>query len=314
MLDAKSLLLELYYRASWPYRWWWHRRAAARRREPVVVLFCHRIADDRANPWTASNRTFARQIEWLARHFRIVALEEAQRRIRGGNDRPCASITFDDGYAENCRQAIPLLIRRQIPCTYFVTLENVLQGKPFAHDVARGDRFPPNDLEQLRAMADAGIEIGAHTYTHPDLAQVTDEDRLYREVVEAGRELQALLGRPVRYFAFPFGQHDNLTSRAFQLARDAGYEAVCSAYGGYNFPGDDAFHLQRIHLDDDMIRLKNRATVDPRKVKTPRFAHETTDAKQSAVGAPEGVAHGLADERIAPTDCGPAALIEQRSH
>jgi peptidoglycan/xylan/chitin deacetylase (PgdA/CDA1 family) len=283
MPPGKLLLLELYYRATCPYRWWWHRRAAAADREPVIVLFYHRIADDRASAWTTSNRTFARQIEWLARHFDLVSLEEAQRRIRVGNDRPCASITFDDGYAENCRAAIPLLIRRRIPCTYFVTLENAIEGKPFPHDVAEGNRFPPNDLDQLRAMADAGIEIGAHTYTHADLAQVTDEEQLHREVVEAGRELQARLGRPVRYFAFPFGQHVNLIYRAFQLAREAGYEAVCSAYGGYNFPGDDAFHLQRVHVDDDMIRLRNRATVDPRKVATPRFVYETGASEPSAV-------------------------------
>jgi len=290
VLDFKLLLLELYYRATGPYRWWWHRRAAAAHREPVVVLFYHRIADDRANPWTTSNRHFARQIEWLARHFQIVSLEEAQRRIREGNGRPCVSITFDDGYAENCREAIPMLIRRRIPCTYFVTLENALRGEPFAHDVAQGNRFAPNDLEQLRAMADAGIEIGAHTYTHPDLAQVTKEDQLYREVVEAGRELGDLLGRPVRYFAFPFGQPANLTSRAFQLAWEAGYEAVCSAYGGYNFPGDDAFHLQRIHVDDDMIRLRNRATVDPRKIKTPRFVYEIqVDRKQAEAHGPRPV-------------------------
>lgn len=290
MLDFKLLLLELYYRASCPYRWWWHRRAAAADREPVVVLFYHRIADDRANPWTTSNGRFARQIQWLARHFQIVSLEEAQRRIREGNRQPCVSVTFDDGYADNCREAIPMLIRRRIPCTYFVTLDHVLQGKPFAHDVARGNRFAPNSLEQLRAMADAGIEIGAHTYTHSDLAQVAEEDELHREVVEAGRELGGLLGRPVRYFAFPFGQPVNLTSRAFQLAWEAGYEAVCSAYGGYNFPGDDPFHLQRIHVDDDVIRLKNRATVDPRKVKTPRFAYEIeVDRREAETRGPRPV-------------------------
>jgi len=285
VVHFRLLLLELYYRASCPYRWWWHRRAAAAHREPVVVLFYHRIADDRANAWTTSHRHFARQIEWLARHFQIVSLEEAQRRIRVGNDRPCASITFDDGYAENCRAAIPTLIRRRIPCTYFVTLDHVLHGEPFAHDVAQGNRFAPNSLKQLRAMAGAGIEIGAHTYTHPDLARITDEDRLRREVVEAGRELADLLGRPVRYFAFPFGQRENLTSRAFQLAREAGYEAVCSAYGGYNFPGDDPFHLQRIHVDDDLVRLKNRATVDPRKIETPRFTYEVP-ADRGRVEAP----------------------------
>ncbi len=65
-------------------------------------------------------------------------------------------------------------------------------------------------------------------------------------MVAAGEELQAALGRPVRYFAFPFGLHANLNAAAFALARGAGYEAVCSGYGGFNFPGDDAFHLQRI--------------------------------------------------------------------
>jgi hypothetical protein len=55
------------------------------------------------------------------------------------------------------------------------------------------------------------------------------------------------------------------------MARDAGYRGVCSAYGGYNFPGDDAFHLQRIHGDAEMIRLKNWITMDPRKLTVPRF-------------------------------------------
>jgi peptidoglycan/xylan/chitin deacetylase (PgdA/CDA1 family) len=277
MPDWKSFPLALYYHGTRPYRWWWMRRAAARHRVPVVVLFYHRIADDRANRWTTSHRTFARQIDWLARHFEIVSLAEAQRRVQSGhNTRPCVSITFDDGYAENCQKALPLLVHRKIPCTYFVTLENLLNGEPFRQDLDQGNRFPPNTLEQLRAMAAAGIEIGAHAYTHSDLAQVTDQRQLQREIVESGKRLEALVDQPVRYFAFPFGQHANLTSRAFQLAREAGYEAVCSAYGGYNFPGDDPFHLQRIHVDD-MIRLKNRTTVDPRKTRTPRFLYAAPD-------------------------------------
>ncbi len=289
MQSLKTALLHLYYYASRPYRWWRRLRSAAEHRLPVVVLFYHRIADYRANPWTTSHRTFARQIHWLARHFDLVSLEEAQRRIRTGEGaRPAVSITFDDGYAENCRQAIPLLVRHRIPCTYFVTLRNVLDGEPFAHDAIRGDRFPPNNLEQLRAMAAAGIEMGNHTYTHADLGKMTDPHQLYREVVEAGRELEALVERPVRYFAFPFGHYANVSSRAFHLARQSGYEGVCSAYGGYNFPGDDPFHLQRIHVDDDMIRLKNHATVDPRKIGVPRFVFLPAGSRLPAADAGEG--------------------------
>jgi len=272
----KRLLLTFYYHGSCPWRWWNRRRAVAQSRVPVIVLFYHRIADDRASGWTLSQRKFLRQMRWLKAHFELISLAEARRRVLlGANHRPCVSITFDDGYADNCREAIPWLVKERIPCTYFVTLQNVLSGQPFAHDLALGHRLLPNTLEQLRAMAAAGIEIGAHTYTHPDLAQITDPRRLYYEVVSAREHLQQVVGCPVRYFAFPFGQRANLSREAFEMARQAGYEAVCSAYGGYNFPGDDAFHLQRIPADQQMIRLKNWTTVDPRKVGWPRFVYES---------------------------------------
>jgi peptidoglycan/xylan/chitin deacetylase (PgdA/CDA1 family) len=271
----KSVLLHAYYHGSRPYRCWQRARAISEHRCPVTILFYHRVADYGPNDWTMSNRTFVRQIDWLRENFDIVSLGEAQNRIRTSDStRPCVSITFDDGYADNCSQAMPYLIKSQVPCTYFVTLGNLVSGEPFPHDTARGDSFPPNNLDQLKAMAAAGIEIGAHTRTHCDLGAVTDHEQLHDEVVTSGEELQRLVGNPVRYFAFPFGQYANLNPAAFQMAYDAGYEAVCSAYGGYNFPGDDAYHLQRIHADDDMIRIKNRATIDPRKLNVRRYEYQ----------------------------------------
>lgn len=276
----KQLLLQLYCYGSHPVRWWNRLCAEAQGKAPAMVLFYHRVADDRANAWTVSNRTFARQIGWLKRRFELVSLEEVQRRLRGdsGAQRPCVSITFDDGYADNCHQAIPLLIKQRIPCTYFVTLQNVLDGQPFGHDLAAGNPLVPNTLEQLRAMAAAGVEIAAHTYTHADLGGITDRGRLRYEVVSAGRDLQEAIGRPVRYFAFPFGQHVNLSRQAFEMAQKAGYQAACSAYGGYNFPGHDPFHLQRIPVDGVMVRLKNWVTVDPRKTDTRRFDWQSAAA------------------------------------
>ncbi len=268
----KYLLLNAYYHGSLPARWLQRRAYAQALRVPVVVLFYHRVADEVTDEWTLSNRTFARQVRWLKRHFELISLDEAQRIIRcGENRRPCASITFDDGYADNCREAVPLLIKEQIPCTYFVTARNVLEGVPFPHDVAAGCPREPNSIEQLRAMASAGIEIGAHTYTHANLGRLTDARELHREIVTAGDMLAEAVGRPMRFFAFPFGRHRNLSPAAFRMAREAGYEAVCSAYGGYNFPGDDPFHLQRVPADPWMVRLKNWATIDPRKLKIPRY-------------------------------------------
>jgi len=61
--------------------------------------------------------------------------------------------------------------------------------------------------------------------------------------------------------------HENLSNAAFRVAVEAGLAGVCSAYGGYNFPGDDAFHLRRFHADCEFVRFKNWLTIDPRKLR-----------------------------------------------
>ncbi len=283
----KNLLLSTYYYGSLPLRQWRLSQLARQGRSPVMVLFYHRVANANVNPWTISRERFRRQIDWMEKNFDIVSLEEAQRRVRNtGNIRPAVSITFDDGYAENYEYALPMLVERRIPCTYFVTTDNILKGKPFPHDLANGVALPPNSIQQIQWMSEQGIEIGAHTQTHLDLGPIEDEETLYREVVLPGQILGNYIQRPVRYFAFPFGQHRNMNSTVFNMARATGYEGVVSAYGGYNFPGDDPFHLQRIHADPEMIYLKNWLTCDPRKIKmTQRFQYtiDTWQPQQEGV-------------------------------
>lgn len=282
----KTVALDAYRRLTSPFRAWYMRRLAARSCAPVVILYYHRVADRDPVPWSLTNEQFASHICWLRDRFDMISIEEAQRRIDvGSNKGPAVHITFDDGYAENCDQALPLLIQQQIPCTYFVTLHNVQYGEPFPHDLKVGKRFPPNTMSQLRELAEAGIEIGTHTRTHPDLGRISDPDRLYDEVVTAREELQEALGRSIRYFAFPFGMPWNLNKSVFHLAREVNYEAVCSAYGGYNFPGDDGFHLQRAHGDPELSRIKNIVTLDPRKLFLAGYKYATPkEAQRELVG------------------------------
>jgi peptidoglycan/xylan/chitin deacetylase (PgdA/CDA1 family) len=270
MNQLKQCLLGAYYMATLPTR----RRAAvdraARQTEPVRVLFYHRVADQHPNGWTMSTSTFAEQIQWLQSRYDLVSLSEAQLRITSGKNRwPTACITFDDGYADNCEFAIPLLLQRRIPFTYFISTDQVLHDRPFEHDVNVGQILKPNTVSQLRDMVDAGVDIGAHTRGHVHLGPSTTREQMADEIVGSKRELETALRTIVRYFAFPFGQLADLTPTAFQIAYHAGFQGVCSAYGGYNLPGDDPFHLRRIHADPEFIRFKNWLTVDPRKLKRP---------------------------------------------
>ncbi len=84
MLDWKSFVRPCYYAATLPYRWWIRRVAEASGRAAVVVLAYHRIADDRATPWTIANRTFARHIDWLADRARARNRRVALVHFSGG--------------------------------------------------------------------------------------------------------------------------------------------------------------------------------------------------------------------------------------
>jgi peptidoglycan/xylan/chitin deacetylase (PgdA/CDA1 family) len=233
----------------------------------VRILFYHRVADEHPNDWTMPTRVFAEQIPWLRARFELISLAEAQARIAEGRNRPpAACITFDDGYADNMRFAVPLLLKHHIPFTYFVSTEHVLGGRPFPHDVACGQPLAPNSLQDLQEMSAAGVGIGGHTRTHADLGKLSGL-KLFDEIAGCKRELEDAIGGEVRYFAFPYGQHANLSTEAFGIAFEAGYEGVCSAYGGYNFPGDDPYHLRRIHADPEFIRFVNWMTIDPRKLR-----------------------------------------------
>ena len=265
-MDLKRWLITARYLATLPIRRFRNARMAGQGRAPIMVLFYHRVADDHPNGWTISRSLFQQQVEWLSKHTDVVSLSEAQERLRSGhNSRPTTCITFDDGYADNCEFALPYLIANQVPCTYFVASQNMLKQRPFPHDVAAGVDLAPNTPEQIAQLAAEGVEIGAHTRTHCDLGGIDNPRQLYDEIVGSGDELADVTRRPIRYFAFPYGQLHNMSDAAMRIAEEAGYQGVCSAFGGYNFPGQPDFFLRRIHGDPDMARFKNWLTFDPRK-------------------------------------------------
>jgi peptidoglycan/xylan/chitin deacetylase (PgdA/CDA1 family) len=269
--SLKICLLGAYYGVTLPARRHAARTRARRHTEPVRILFYHRVADDHLNAWTMSTRRFAAQIHWLRTRFDLVSLSEAKSRIAAGrNSVPTACITFDDGYADNMHFAVPLLLRNKIPFTYFVSTNHVLRGEAFPHDVAARCPLAPNTAADLKHLAAEGVDIGGHTRGHVDLGAVASPQQLAGEISGCKRELEELIERQVRYFAFPYGQHANMSTAAFRAAYEAGYDGVCSAYGGYNFPGDSPFHLRRFHADPELFRFKNWMTVDPRKLRTQR--------------------------------------------
>lgn len=251
---------------------------------PVAILFYHRIADRYPNEWTMSCGDFKAQLDWLEENFDVVSLAEAQQRVRAQeNTRRTVCITFDDGYSDNANYAIPELVRRGLPATYFVSTDFVRTGKPFPHDVSAGQPLQPNSIDELRRFKSQGIDIGAHTRSHCDLGTIDDETSARREITESKQEIEEWLGTSVDYFAFPYGLPHNTSQLAVDIITESGFSGFCTAYGAWNWPDSAGFHLRRIHADPGLQRLKNWLTLDARKLQDPVTLPFIEPDQQSAV-------------------------------
>jgi peptidoglycan/xylan/chitin deacetylase (PgdA/CDA1 family) len=217
-------------------------------------------------------------MDWIAAHAEFASMAEMiQGQQDGTRTKLMVHITFDDAYGENCEFAIPELVRRRIPTTYFVATSFVESGRSFPHDLSRGKPLRPNTKAEIGQMASQGIVIGAHSHTHLDFGQDLPHSILVSEIRDVRKKLQDWTGQSIDYFAFPYGQVKNISQAALDMVFASGYQVAVSAYGGFNFPGGDDRHLQRIHGDPGMAALKNWLTFDPRKMrKRIRFPFDTS--------------------------------------
>lgn len=191
---------------------------------------------------------FARQICWLAENHPIIDLEQAAL------GRPGIAITFDDGYADNLVYAAPILGEFQLPATIFVVAGRM--GEPlFRDNPAATERLLRWD--DLREMTALGFAVGAHTLTHPRLADLPPSDQAI-EIAESKHVLEQHLSREVRAFAYPYGSVLDYTATTVRLVQEAGFCYACSNQYGINRPGADRWTLRRIWIDatDDLAMFK----------------------------------------------------------
>jgi peptidoglycan/xylan/chitin deacetylase (PgdA/CDA1 family) len=82
--------------------------------------------------------------------------------------------------------------------------------------------------QQVRELAEAGWELGAHTMTHPDLSTL-DYDACLQEIGDSRAALEEIGGVPVETFAYPFGRYG---PPAIAAVRDSGMIAAVTTGSG----------------------------------------------------------------------------------
>ena len=186
----------------------------------VPILMYHEIAGraETASRLAVSPANFAAQLDYLRRAgFTTMTAAALSARLATGigplPDRPIV-LTFDDGYADFHSRAMPLLDRHGFTATLFVTTG-------WEQDAGLRPSAPGRMLNrtQLAEAAAAGVEIAAHTRSHPQLDQLP-EQLVRDELYSSKRWLEDEIGLAVPGLAYPFG-YSNALVRG--MARDVGY-------------------------------------------------------------------------------------------
>jgi peptidoglycan/xylan/chitin deacetylase (PgdA/CDA1 family) len=202
----------------------------------VAVLGYHRIDDD-GSPLAVGTRRFARQMAMLAaeqeRHP-ILDLDDALAGLAAGTaPRRAVVVTFDDAWADNHSNALEHLVERRVPATLFVPSRQLdLPGRL--------------TTAQLLEIAAAGVSIGAHSRTHPDLTACGDA-ALEWEVRGSREDLEDLLGVPCTRFAYPAGHVD---ARVRTAVAAAGFRSAVTTVRGWTTAGVDTLTIPRNFIED----------------------------------------------------------------
>lgn len=211
----------------------------------IPILTYHSLDPSRSVVST-SPLTFGMQMERLHEAgYRTLSLRDAGRHIREGDPFPDKSfvITFDDGYESVFTHAFPVLRRHQYMCTMFLIGGYSGKLNDWPGQPSTIPRLPLLTWSQVKEMHGYGIELGAHTMTHPDLTRTSVEEA-EEEIVHSKAVIEERTGAAVGAFAFPYGRRN---ARIDEIVR-AHFELACSTRLGKANLQSSPYQLERVDM------------------------------------------------------------------
>lgn len=178
--------------------------AAAILARPQVPILCyHQIRDWRgsdsrsAKDYIIPVASFREQMQMLADSgYHTILPDQLYAYLTTGTPLPPKPVmlTFDDGDLDQYETALPILDKLGFKGAFFI----------MTVAIGRHGKQPYMDKAQIKDLSDRGHTIGAHTWDHHNVKKYQGNDWKI-QVEEPKAKLEAITGKPVRYFAYPFG-------------------------------------------------------------------------------------------------------------
>lgn len=181
-------------------------------------------------------------------------------------------ITFDDGYRTNFSNALPIMIKYNIPATVFLAAGYIGKNKSFPwldlpRDSSSSEALAPMDWEDVKKLCNAGIEIGSHTFSHKFLPRM-DNEAIEREILLSQAVIKEKVGEKPCVFAFPFSfpvfhwKWPSFKSVVMKALKKGGYKCCCTLLRGHITRNTNPFLLKRIVIGkfDDLKSFNTKLT------------------------------------------------------
>ena len=212
------------------------------REATVPVLMYHHVgepppgADAIRGDLTVLPSQFEAQLAYLSEEgYQTIHLSDLIMYLQMGRRLPPKPIviTFDDGYRDVFTNAYPLLKKYGFVATFFIITQLADEGREGYLSWA-----------EIKALHAEGMEIGSHTYTHPDL-RGKPYDYVVWQVLGSKEAIEARTEEPVRVFSYPSGRYDQ---QVVEVLKSTSYWGAVAIGQGVHQSSDRTFELQRIRV------------------------------------------------------------------
>lgn len=213
----------------------------------IPILMYHQIDSPpaRGTPLrglVVSPGAFARQMRLIKLlGYQGLSMRDLEPYLQGRQRGKVVGITFDDGYQNNVRNALPVLTKHGFTATCYGVSSMIGGTNSWDRHIGVAEK-PLMTFQDWCSWRDAGMDIGSHTRTHVNLTELTT-DEAQDQITGAKNELQQALGCEVNHFCYPYGWFGAIHR---EMVQRAGYATATTTRRGRVHAGDDPYTLHRI--------------------------------------------------------------------